>query len=756
MDPADLVDRLTRRERELLSLLAEGLSNGGIGSRLFVSQKTVEALARDVFRKLELHESFAVNRRVSAALIYRDATLDRTPVPAYGDSFVGRDRLLDLLDTMNEIGVVILVGPGGIGKTRLAAEYASRIAVPGCRVYWADLCAVRSSSEVWPAVFGSFGVVAPSTAVGIRRLSRVLSGKNSLLVIDHAEPVLDDVREVVSTLRTMGLRRVLVTSRTPCRVVDEHVVELGPLGPVEARLLLDERIVDEVVAPNELVAAADGVPLAIELVAAHVGRVGPESLAGIRSLLDIDPGHRGLRSVLASSVHTLSVTERKAFGRLSLFPDGFSRDTATVVLGLPRSEVDVVLDGLVRLSLLGDSASRFRMLEPIRQHGLETLVALGGRSDAEQSMLSWAVEFARAATKGQSLMSERVDGQLTVESRNLATALDVAVAVGATEFSLRLFGHLGMFWAHTGPSEAFTRAVRVLSMADGFAVTDRYVARAFLAGGGVASVAGRDREAIAWLERSIGLCTSNGDRGVEAAARYVLGRTRRDLDELEHARSLADSVNEKALSLVIATIQAEVLIENGQLDQADVLLTELRGWPIDEASVKLASVNGMHALVLAVQGIRLDEAAKYVDDSIDGYRIAGNIWDQSVALGIASNIAQQRHRLKEAAAHSAAQLDLIKYLDVDEATAACVFTVAALAWKADLHVEATDLACQCRNSVARAHTGPRLRYLTFRNCPRLIEVAEAPPAAHTLDSTTSLVLKAREIIELLCKDKLQP
>jgi DNA-binding NarL/FixJ family response regulator len=62
------VQRLTEREREVLALMAEGRSNAGIAAQLFLSERTVEAVTAQVFRKLDLDPSPEVNRRVLAVL----------------------------------------------------------------------------------------------------------------------------------------------------------------------------------------------------------------------------------------------------------------------------------------------------------------------------------------------------------------------------------------------------------------------------------------------------------------------------------------------------------------------------------------------------------------------------------------------------------------------------------------------------------------------------------------------------------------
>lgn len=66
-------ERLSDRERGVLQLMAEGLTNSGIANRLVVSERTVEAHVRHILTKLDIAETGDAHRRVIAVLTYLDS-----------------------------------------------------------------------------------------------------------------------------------------------------------------------------------------------------------------------------------------------------------------------------------------------------------------------------------------------------------------------------------------------------------------------------------------------------------------------------------------------------------------------------------------------------------------------------------------------------------------------------------------------------------------------------------------------------------
>ncbi|MEV0170469.1 response regulator transcription factor [Streptomyces sp. NPDC050803] len=67
---SDPLHGLSPREREVLALVAEGLSNKAVAARLFIAERTVEAHVTSVLQKLGLTDTADAHRRVLVVLAY--------------------------------------------------------------------------------------------------------------------------------------------------------------------------------------------------------------------------------------------------------------------------------------------------------------------------------------------------------------------------------------------------------------------------------------------------------------------------------------------------------------------------------------------------------------------------------------------------------------------------------------------------------------------------------------------------------------
>ncbi|UKY54034.1 BTAD domain-containing putative transcriptional regulator [Streptomyces inhibens] len=348
-------------------------------------------------------------------------------LPAPLTSFIGRDDDLARIDTLLATGrLVTVLGPGGAGKTRLAVEAARRHRHEYRDGVWMiDLASVTEPAKAGAALLTTIGLRGSALFEASAKLrgdpvgeldvlADQLDGRESLLVVDNCEHLIDAVAHLIAALlaRCAALR-VLATSREPLAVDGEALVPLGPLALPEpheeveqARRTASVRLFTEraaAVRPGfdvdehnlgevlRVVRGLDGMPLALELAAARLRTL---SLAGLAAGLSdrfrllttgsrtAFPRHRTLRAVIAWSWDLLGADARAVAERISVLPGGVTPASATAVCAgtaVPAAEVPELLAGLVDRSLLqlAPDTGRYRMLETIREYGLQRLVEQG-------------------------------------------------------------------------------------------------------------------------------------------------------------------------------------------------------------------------------------------------------------------------------------------------------------------------------------------------------------------------------------------
>ncbi|MFZ5871390.1 MAG: AAA family ATPase, partial [Actinomycetota bacterium] len=307
-------------------------------------------------------------------------------------SLVDREDDLAALPAMLSAGsVVTVLGPGGVGKTRLAVEVALRVVPQWPDGVWiVDLAPVTTPTAVTTAVASATGAPSSPGEDPLEQLAEHLRDLRTLLVLDNCEHVAGPVRDVVVRLfdRTRSLA-VLATSRTPLGLRAERAYRLQPLtGDAEAagvRLFAERAAATADLDPGvvaELVAELDGLPLAIELAAARTASLSPaEILVRVRStpsaLASSDPGlperQRSLQRLLDWSFSLLDATARDVLLRLGAFAGGFDLETAEelcVGTGVPAADVADALWTLLDHSLLrrqtAAGATRFRLPVTVR------------------------------------------------------------------------------------------------------------------------------------------------------------------------------------------------------------------------------------------------------------------------------------------------------------------------------------------------------------------------------------------------------
>jgi predicted ATPase/DNA-binding SARP family transcriptional activator len=325
----------------------------------------------------------------------------RAVLPGRPGAIIGRDDdLASARRCLADRPLVSLVGPGGVGKTRLALELAHELVLVDRPVFWVDLSTVEKG-RVADLVADATGVDMPRGQDPHAFLGASLRATPAVLFLDNAETVLDEVAPLVEALLDHAPRlRILATSRERLATHSEHVHRLAPLplpsGPDAAnpavRLFLarasglaeplTQAALEEI---SVLCRRLDGLPLAIELGAAQAPTFGIQQFSDhIADELDLLAGgrrtaatrHRTLRAVVDASYGLLTPDEAHLFARLAVFPGAFGLADARSVCADSRVAVNDIGPLLARLadqSLVQTDAGRFWMLETLRTYALERL-----------------------------------------------------------------------------------------------------------------------------------------------------------------------------------------------------------------------------------------------------------------------------------------------------------------------------------------------------------------------------------------------
>jgi predicted ATPase/DNA-binding CsgD family transcriptional regulator len=431
------------------------------------------------------------------------------PVESYSEGIRSADfpsrlgsppsRLLDREDDLaairslllaDEVRLLTLTGPGGVGKTRLALEVAGEVYSHFTHgVVLIDLTHVRDPEDVLPAMGEDLGFRNLESQTLLDRLQTYLAKRELLLIVDNVEQVLLGVSGLAERLVVAPRVKLLVTSREALHLRWEQVFHVPPLALPDPRhipplkelvrvpsvaLFLQRATAvdpeyalteDNAQAVAELCIHLDGLPLAIELGAARTSLLSPqmilERLGQRLSLLrwqarDLPQRQQTLRSAIAWSYDLLSFEEQTLFRHLGVFAGSFSLQAAEAIAEPLRVDAIEGLASLVDKSLVQVRGRdlddvRYVLLESIREYALERLEEAGESEEARRVHARYYLALAERAEPELTGWEQRVwFGRLESAHDNLRAALRWLLDHDETELALRLATALGYFWLDRG------------------------------------------------------------------------------------------------------------------------------------------------------------------------------------------------------------------------------------------------------------------------------------------------------------------
>jgi predicted ATPase/class 3 adenylate cyclase/tetratricopeptide (TPR) repeat protein len=435
-------------------------------------------------------------------------TLGNRPnnLPIVATPFIGRDDDLEQVGALlgrQDVRLLTLTGPGGIGKTRLALQSAADVLDAFTSgVFWVPLASLRDPALVVAAVAQALAVREEPGEPLSETLARYLADKHLLLLLDNFEHLIDAATAVSRVLAAAPKLRLLVTSREPLRLQGEHLYDVPPLALPEANDAATVEAVDavqlfvkraqaadptfDVTDENaavlaDIVRRVEGIPLALELAAARVRELPPrallrrlESRLGILTSgnRDADERQRTLRATIAWSYDLLTPEEQKLLARLAVFVGGCRLDAVEAVCDYDGAREISLLEGITSLlqkSLLRqrpdpDGEPRYWMLETIREFALEQ--GQGGATFPELAKRHALHYLAVVESPDDACPYEnQVDrfDQFDVEIANLRAAIEWTRESGAEDVLLRYATALWEYWYARGHvaegTAAFERAL---------------------------------------------------------------------------------------------------------------------------------------------------------------------------------------------------------------------------------------------------------------------------------------------------------
>lgn len=573
-----------KREPKLEGLLDDIRDEGAASYQRFSTPEELrELIANDL--ALMLTERFEATQPTSAPAPAAAPEARRNPLPVPRTPLIGREREVEAASEIllrDDCCLLTLTGPGGTGKTRMALHIADSLKDRfNDGVFFVRLAALTDATQVVPAIAQVLGIRETGDRPLLETLKENLRNKQMLLVLDNFEQVVGAAPQVAELFNACPTLKLLITSRTPLHVQGERELLVLPLAlpnpqhhtspeglsqfaAVELFMQRAQAVKPDFVLTDENAAIVaeicqrlDGLPLALELAAAHLKFLSPQALLtrlerGLSKLgggaRDLPDRQQTLRSTIDWSYNLLDAQAKALLRRSTIFTGSWTLESAEAICNVDGDLGDDLIDELAALvdqSLLrrvNEEAeeTRFGMLSTIRAYAHEQLVASGEEALLHQRHADYLIGLAEEAEP------YFIDARRTIWLDHLEADLDDLRAAltwstntpGEGERALRLAGALSWFWyLRSYLHEGRDWLEKALAHASPAVTADAYRARAHYGAGALAWAQGDHTIARTHLEESRRLFeAAKQEHGMASTVTY-LGVVALALGEPQHAQN---------------------------------------------------------------------------------------------------------------------------------------------------------------------------------------------------------------------------
>ena len=610
----------------------------------------------------------------------RPHNLPRQPTP-----FLGREREITQIAALlrrDDVQLVTLTGPGGIGKTRLSLQVALQLleSFPD-GVFLIELAPLVEPSLVPAAIAVELGVREEKERSLLTSLRAFLTHRTLLLVLDNVEHLLDAAPMFSESLAEAPGVKILATSRTSLHLRAEHEFPVPPFAVPDPALLPSVEVIFQSEAVRFFVERAvaarpdfaittdnapviatichrlDGLPLAIELAAARIKLLPAAALlARLERRLplltggprDLPQRQQTLRDAIAWSHDLLPASEQTLFRRLAVFAGGCTLEAAEAVAN-PDGELDLLegLAALVDASLLRQievgGEARFTMLETIREFGLEHLERSGQVNEVAHRHAAYYLAFAER-TRADTLLGDpdAALDRLTPDHDNLRAAFDWLCDAGAADETMRLAAAYAPYWyARDHVREGWDRLHRALAMAG----TPMTMAKGHVLNslGSMAIRIGNLPAASKYGQEALAIWETVGDPRGRNSALFVLAMVEENQLHWDTAAELFDTLiaswreQEESFHLGRAlALRAGVAYGQGQLEQAVALGQEAAGLFRRLGNRRWTGLADWYLGMFALAQGQFPDAARYFQESLRALIVGGDAaWQFKPLAGLA-------------------------------------------------------------------------------------------------------------------------